>query len=118
MKKSNKQRKETRVRQKIRTSGRGRKLTVFKSNKYIWAQIIDLPSGQTLVSGNTKVIIKENPALAKKTKSEQAYELGKLIAKKAVKKDIKNIVFDRGSYQYHGRVKSLAEGAREGGLKL
>jgi large subunit ribosomal protein L18 len=106
------QRKKTKVRQRIKSQGRGRKLTVYRSNKHLWAQIVDLPSGKTLVSGNTKTLGKKG------TKTEQALELGKKLAKKALKKDIKRVAFDRGAYAYHGRVKALAEGARQGGLQL
>jgi large subunit ribosomal protein L18 len=118
MKKTSKQRRKTKLKEKIRSSGRGRKLTVFKSNKYIWAQIVDVHSGKTLISANTKSLISDKPKLSGKTKTKQAFELGKLIAKKANKKNIKRIVFDRGFYRYHGRVKALAEGSREGGLKF
>jgi large subunit ribosomal protein L18 len=106
------QRKKTKVRQRIKSQGRGRKLTVYRSNKHLWAQIVDLPSGKTLVSGNTKTLGKKG------TKTEQALELGKNLAEKALKKDIKRVAFDRGAYAYHGRVKALAEGARQGGLQL
>lgn len=109
---------KTRVRQKINQRGKGRKLTVFRSNQYIWAQIVDVLSGDTIVSANEKTLIKNKPKLAKKTKTERAFEVGKEIAKKGLKKEVKKVTFDRGPYRYHGRVKALAEGARSGGLKL
>ncbi len=118
IKKTSKERRKTRIRGKIKTSGKGRKLTVFRSNQYLWAQIIDVPSGKTLVGANGKNLLKSRPKLVNKTKTERAFELGKEIAKKAQKKEIKRVVFDRGSYRYHGRVKALAEGARAGGLRL
>ncbi len=79
----------------------------------MWAQIIDLASGKTLVSANTKGL-----KFKDKTKTEQAYLLGKHIAKKSLKNGVKQVAFDRGPYRYHGRVEALAEGAREGGLRL
>ncbi len=88
------------------------RLSVFRSNKYIWAQIIDDKHGKTLVAQSTKAL-KE-----KGTKVEQAKKLGAAIAKLAVDKKIKNIRFDRGAYRYHGRVKAVADGAREGGLNF
>lgn len=89
------------------------RLTVFRSSKAIYAQIIDDEKGETLVAANEKEIkLSSNKA----TKTDRAYEVGKIIAKKALKKKIKTVIFDRGHYQYHGRVKALAEGARKGGL--
>lgn len=90
------------------------RLSVFRSNKYIYAQVIDDAKGKTLVdvSAESKEIHKA------KTKVVAAVEVGKLLAKKALEKKIKEVVFDRNGYQYHGRVKGVADGAREGGLKL
>ena len=111
-------RRKTKVRARIKNSGQGRKLSVYRSGRYIYAQIVDLYLGKTLLGMSDKDLIKKNKELVKKNKTERAFELGKAIAKKAVAQDIKRIVFDRGSYKYHGRVKSLADGAREGGLKF
>ena len=99
-----------RVRRKISGTPERPRLCVFRSLKHIYAQIID----DTIVAASTLEIPKEQ--LAGKTKVEQAYMVGKLIAEKALKKGITKVVFDRGGYKYHGRVKALAEGAREGGL--
>lgn len=88
------------------------RLSVFRSNYHIWAQIIDDQHGKTLVSASTKT------EKTKGTKSEQALAVGKTIAKLAQAKKITFIRFDRGLYRYHGRVKALAEGARNGGLKF
>lgn len=88
------------------------RLSVFRSNKYIYVQIIDDNKGEIMVSATEKEIEKEG------TKTQRAFKLGKIIAEKAAKKKIKNIVFDRGGYQYHGRVESLAKGVREGGLQF
>ncbi|MFA5750201.1 MAG: 50S ribosomal protein L18 [Candidatus Shapirobacteria bacterium] len=89
------------------------RLSVFRSNQHIWAQIIDDKHGKTLASSSTKVI-KD----IKGTKSEKATNVGKAIAKIALSKKIIKIRFDRGLYRYHGRVKALADGARDGGLKF
>ena len=88
------------------------RLSVFRSNKQIYAQIIDDEKGITLVSASSYKV-KE---VEGKNKSEQATIVGKEVAEKAIKAGVKSVVFDRNSYQYHGRVKALAEGAREGGL--
>ncbi len=101
-----------RTRTKIKGISSRPRLSVFRSNKHISAQIIGDGQKKTLVSANDLKI------KGKMTKTEIAQEVGKSIAQKAVKKEIKEVVFDRGKYRYHGRVKALAEGAREGGLKF
>ncbi|OGH09034.1 MAG: 50S ribosomal protein L18 [Candidatus Levybacteria bacterium RBG_16_35_6] len=101
---------QKRIRTKITKSKEKPRLSVFRSNKFIYAQIIDDKSGKTLLGISEKELDKKG------IKSEKAKELGKLLAKKATAKKIKEVVFDRGRYAYHGRVKKLAEGAREGGL--
>jgi large subunit ribosomal protein L18 len=85
------------------------RLTVFISNKHIWAQIIDDQKGHTLVSANDKEVGGGKTV-------DVAYKVGALLAKKAVAKKITKVVFDRGRYKYHGRVRSLADAARKGGL--
>ncbi|PKR81218.1 50S ribosomal protein L18 [Brumimicrobium salinarum] len=90
------------------------RLSVYRSNKQIYAQIINDLKGETLVSASSQGV-KECENLPK---IEQAKIVGKLIAEKAVKANIEAVKFDRNGYLYHGRVKSLADGAREGGLKL
>jgi len=90
------------------------RLSVFRSNQYIYAQIINDQLQKTLVSASSLEIKKNQKTKA--TKTELAKMVGKLVAEKALKANIKNVVFDRGKYKYHGRVKALAEGAREGGL--
>jgi len=113
----NKEQRRLRIRRSIRakisgTSTRPR-LSVFRSNKNIYAQLIDDLSGQTLVS------VASNSLEATVTSKVQlSLEAGKELAKKAVEKGISEVVFDRSGYLYHGRVKSLAEGAREAGLKF
>ena len=111
--------KRNRIRKRIRkvsfgTSERPR-LSVFRSNKEIYAQIIDDTNGKTLASASSR---DKELTEAKGTKSELATEVGKALAKKALAAGVESVAFDRGGYQYHGRVKSLAEGAREGGLKF
>ncbi len=114
MKKTVKQTRQTRIRAKAKGVLLKPRLTVFRSNKYVYAQVIDDENGKTLVGAAEKELnLKE-----KLKKGERAKELGKLIAKKAIAKKIEAVVFDRGSYRYHGRVKAVADGAREGGLKF
>lgn len=91
-------------------------MSVFRSNKQIYVQIVDDDAGTTLVSASSR-----NKEVAEKkgiTKSEQAQLVGKLIAEKSLSKGIETVVFDRGGYLYHGRVRQLAEAARKGGLKF
>ncbi|GGD29831.1 50S ribosomal protein L18 [Hyunsoonleella pacifica] len=91
------------------------RLAVYRSNKEIYAQIVDDVSGKTLSAASSR---DKDIAKAKGNKTEVATLVGKSIAEKALKAGIETISFDRGGYLYHGRVKSLAEGAREGGLKF
>ena len=103
-----------RIRNKISgTAGRPR-LNVFRSAKHIYAQIIDDVAGRTLVSASTI----EKDFDGRGSNKEAAKKVGAMIADKAKKAGIETVVFDRGGYIYHGRVKELAEGAREGGLKF
>ncbi len=102
-----------RVRAKISGTAKKPRLCVFRSAKYVYAQLIDDEKGKTLVAASDQKIKK-----GKKTKRDLAREVGKAIAQKALEKKIEKVVFDRSSYQYHGRIKEVAEGAREGGLKF
>jgi large subunit ribosomal protein L18 len=88
-------------------------MSVFRSNKDIYVQLVDDINGITLASATSKKIADNNG-----NKTEQATQVGKLIAETASEKGINTVVFDRSGYLYHGRVKALAEGAREGGLKF
>ena len=90
------------------------RLVVFRSNSEIYAQVIDDTKGVTLVAASSR----DKDLKATGTKTEKAKQVGEAIAKKALAAGIETISFDRGGYLYHGRVKSLAEGAREGGLKF
>ena len=103
-----------RIRKKITGSAQSPRLTVFRSNKQIYAQLIDDSQGVTLASASSY----NNKAADKLAKIEQAAVVGKEIAEKAIKAGISSVVFDRNGYLYHGRVKSLADSAREGGLKF
>lgn len=119
IKKLRKKRRIARVRRKILAKRALPRLTVFRSNRYIYAQIIDDSKGKTLVSVSEKEISDLLPAGrqgTKMTRAQRAWELGKILSKKASSKKIKNVVFDKGAYKYHGRIKALAEGAQEGGL--
>ena len=91
------------------------RLTVFRSNKEIYAQIVDDVNGKTISAASSR---DKDISSAKGNKSEIAALVGKAIAEKALKAGVETIAFDRGGYLYHGRVKSLAEGAREAGLKF
>jgi len=105
-----------RVRRKISgTTGRPR-LSVFRSSTHIYAQIIDDVKGETLVSGSTLVQEIKKDLSASASKKDVAKLVGGLVGKRAAKAGIGSVVFDRGGYKYHGRVKALAEGAREEGL--
>lgn len=101
-----------RIRKKISGTATKPRLSVFRSNKEIYCQLIDDVNGVTLASVSSKGMPKNGNKVA------QSMEVGKVIAEKAKALKIEAVVFDRGGYLYHGRVKSLADGAREGGLKF
>jgi large subunit ribosomal protein L18 len=113
----NKTERRQRIRFRIRKTVTGTtaqpRLSIFRSNKEIYAQIIDDVTGVTLVAASSR-----DKGVATGTKIETANAVGKLVAEKAVKAGISTITFDRGGNLYHGRVKSLADGAREAGLKF
>lgn len=103
------------LRKRIKGTPQAPRLSVFRSNAEIYAQLIDDKAGKTLLAvGSGEKSIKG----AKATKIEKAKLVGKLIAEKAVATGINEVIFDRNGFLYHGRIKSLAEGAREGGLKF
>ena len=103
------------IRKRINGTGARPRLSVFRSSKHIYAQVIDDVTGETLVSASTQSPeIRED--LAGKEKIERAQLVGKLIAQKTIAKEITTVVFDRNGFIYHGRVKAVAEAAREGGL--
>ena len=107
-------RRHLRVRRKISGTSERPRLCVYRSNNNIFVQIIDDVAGNTLVSCSTL----DKDIKTKHANKEAAKEVGTMIAKKAIKKNIKTVVFDRGGYIYHGVVKELAEAAREGGLEF
>ncbi len=107
-------RRHVRVRRKISGTAERPRLCVFRSNTNVYVQVIDDVAGNTLVSASTLNKEVKN----KNSNIEAAKEVGTLIAKLALEKNIKTVVFDRGGYVYHGVVKALAEAAREGGLEF
>lgn len=107
-------RRHARVRTKVSGTAERPRLCVYRSNNNIYAQIIDDVAGNTLVSASTL----DKEVKTKKSNIEAAKEVGTLIAKRATAKKIKNVVYDRSGYIYHGIVKELAEAAREGGLEF
>ncbi len=110
-------RRHLRIRKKVFGTPERPRLAVYRSNKHIYAQIIDDTKGHTLVAAST--LDKELRGKIQKTwNKEAAKEVGKLVGKRAVEKGIKKVVFDRGGYKYHGRIKELADGAREAGLEF
>ena len=108
------QRRHKRVRGKVIGSAERPRLVVFRSNRGIEAQLVDDLEGKTLAAASWLQLKKS----FKGSKSEQAAEVGKLLAANAKKANLETVVFDRGGYLYHGRVKALADAAREGGLKF
>jgi large subunit ribosomal protein L18 len=104
-----------RIRNKIAGSVARPRLSVFRSNKQIYAQLVDDLAGHTLVAASSR---EESIVTIKANKSEISRAVGKLLAEKATKAGISSIVFDRSGYLYHGRIKELADGAREGGLQF
>jgi large subunit ribosomal protein L18 len=106
-------RRRRRVRARIIGTAQRPRLSVYRSNRGVFAQLVDDASGHTLAAVNWT-----EPELRKLTASEQAKRAGELLAERAKGAGIESCVFDRGGYKYHGRVKALAEGAREGGLSF
>ena len=104
-----------RIRAKVVGTSQKPRLSVFRSNKDIYAQLIDDATGTTLAAASSR---QKDIAAQKVTKSEKSLLVGKAIAEKAKSLGIETCIFDRGGYLYHGRVKSVADGAREGGMKL
>lgn len=109
------ERRKERVRKKIKGTPERPRLNVYRSNKHIYAQIIDDSANKTLAAVSTKSKEFSN---SEAKKAEESKKVGELIAKEALKKGIDKVVFDRSGYIYHGRIKALADGAREAGLKF
>ncbi len=114
MKLTGRLRRHKRIRKKVIGTQEKPRLYVFRSNRYIYAQLIDDTKGSVLLGFSTL----NDDTLKAKKKLESAREIGVQIAKRALEKGIKEVAFDRGGYKYHGRVKALADGARQGGLKF
>ncbi len=113
-------RRHKRVRAKIFGTNQVPRLCVFRSNRHIYGQLIDDDKGKTIVSANDREL-KKTKLKSKKSgdkKVNPAFEVGKLLAEKAKEKKISRVCFDRGGYKYHGQIKAIAEGAREGGLQF
>jgi large subunit ribosomal protein L18 len=109
------ERREKRTRQRVRkAAGTRPRLSVFRSSKHIYAQIIDDKRGRTLAAASSL----DEALKSKGSNKDAAGAVGKLLAERALKAGLKEVVFDRGGYLYHGRVKALAEAAREGGLSF
>jgi ribosomal protein L18, bacterial type len=108
------QKRHQRIRRKISGTAECPRLNVFRSNKNIYAQLIDDVEGVTLASASTL----DSEVSTEDSKTEQAATVGQLIAERAKENNLTEVVFDRGGYQYHGRVKALAESARENGLEF
>lgn len=111
------QRRHERIRRNLHGTAERPRLNVFRSLLHIYAQVIDDDLGNTLVSAST-LDPEVREQLEGLNKSQQATRVGQLIAKRALAQGLKTVVFDRGGYPYHGRVKALADGAREGGLEF
>lgn len=115
LRKTNREKRKLRIRNKISGTEIKPRLSIFRSNKYIYGQFINDVDGKTLLSISLNDI---KDIHGNKKKVDAAYEIGKLLAEAALKNNIKEVVFDRSGYKYHGRVESLAKGAREGGLNF
>ncbi len=110
-------RRHRRVRKDLAGTGSRPRLNVFRSLVHIYAQVIDDQTGQTLVSAST-VDAELREQMKGKKKAEQAKLVGQAVAERAQAQGVKQVVFDRGGYKYHGRVKAVADGAREAGLEF
>ncbi|MGY3716658.1 50S ribosomal protein L18 [Sutcliffiella cohnii] len=114
-KNSTRKKRHARVRSKLSGTATRPRLNVFRSNQHIYAQLIDDTNSVTIVSAST---VDKELSLENGGNVEAAQKVGELVAKRAVEKGIKSVVFDRGGYLYHGRVKALADAAREAGLEF
>jgi large subunit ribosomal protein L18 len=111
------ERRHQRVRKRVLGNSQRPRLNIFRSLKHIYAQVIDDTRGHTLVAAST-LDLELRDQVKGLTKTEQAKLVGELLARRALERGVKKVAFDRGGYRYHGRVKSLAEAAREGGLEF
>jgi len=110
------ERRKARIRRTIKARANGRpRLSVFRSDKNIYAQIIDDTSGRTLAAASS---VEKDLKIANGANQDAAAQVGKVLAERATKAGVETVVFDRGAYLFHGRVKALADAAREGGLSF
>jgi large subunit ribosomal protein L18 len=114
-KNATRKKRHARVRSKLTGTAARPRLNVFRSNKHIYAQLIDDVNGVTIASAST---LDKEVSLDSTSNVDAAVKVGELVAKRAVEKGVKAVVFDRGGYLYHGRVKALADAARENGLEF
>lgn len=113
---ANRHRAKTRIRKKISGTAERPRMTVFRSLSQVYVQLIDDASGSTLAAASSLSKELADSLKESKGKISKSKLVGQLVARKAQEKNIKNVVFDRNGYQYHGRIKAIADGAREGGL--
>ncbi|MFH0803685.1 MAG: 50S ribosomal protein L18 [Candidatus Tagabacteria bacterium] len=118
IKKQKRMQRHRRVRAKIKGTAQRPRLNVFRSNKHIFLQLIDDEKRKTLVSTGDIMPKTGKKSRTRTAKTKSAFGAGKILAELAKKKKITSVIFDRGGYAYHGRIKAAAEGAREGGLKF
>lgn len=112
-------RRHARVRKRVSGTPERPRLNVYRSLNHIYAQVIDDTNGVTLAAASSLEVSRKSPKDSEgKSKMEQATQVGKMVAERAIEAGISHVVFDRGGYKYHGRIKALAEGSREAGLKL
>lgn len=108
-------RRHQRVRAKIRGTAEKPRVSVFKSNRHIFVQIIDDKSGKTILSSK---VVSDGKNKINGTKMEKSFKIGEILAEKAKEAGIKKVVFDRGGFKYHGRIKAIADGLRKGGINF
>ncbi len=104
-----------RVRAKVLGTSERPRVSVFKSNKHVFVQFIDDTAGKTIISSQ---VVSQSKSKIKGSKTEIASKIGEMLAEKAKEAGIKEVVFDRGGFKYHGRIKSIADGLRKGGIKF
>ena len=109
---------QARVRKKVSGTPERPRLSVFRSLKHIYAQVIDDTTGRTIAAASSQETLKSNPDAASASKTDTSAEVGKVLASRALAAGVTRVVFDRGGCKYHGRVKALADGSREGGLQF
>src|SRR3989344_1198981 len=109
-------RRKIRIRARIKGTSKRPRISVFRSNKHVWLQLIDDESGKTILSVSDQDVREKGKKVTPKQRIERAFEAGRELAERPKAKKIERAVFDRGGYSYHGIIKRVAEGAREGGL--